>query len=118
MARDSLAELGDEALGFLCEWQTHGRASAYDPSFVRRALHYAVQILGDLAEAEDVAQEAMLRLWRVAADWRPGEVQPKIWRTASWQTFALTGCGRVSGARPALLTMLRNPKTPADRLWP
>ena len=42
-------------------------------------LRYAARILADRAEAEDVAQEAMLRLWRIAPDWRNGEAQPRTW---------------------------------------
>jgi len=34
---------------------------------------------GDRAEAEDVAQEAMLRLWRMAPGWRPGEAKVSTW---------------------------------------
>ena len=34
---------------------------------------------GDGAEAEDVAQEAMLRLWRIAPDWHPGRAQVRTW---------------------------------------
>lgn len=45
-----------------------------------RALRYAARILGgDRAEAEDVAQEAMLRLWRVAPEWRTGEAKVSTW---------------------------------------
>ncbi len=40
---------------------------------------HAARLLGDLAEAEDVAQEAMLRLWRIAPDWRPGEAKVTTW---------------------------------------
>jgi RNA polymerase sigma-70 factor (ECF subfamily) len=36
-------------------------------------------VLGDEAEAEDVAQEAMLRLWRVAPEWRAGEAKVTTW---------------------------------------
>ena len=36
-------------------------------------------MLADRAEAEDVAQEAMLRLWRVAPQWRQGEAQVSTW---------------------------------------
>jgi RNA polymerase sigma-70 factor (ECF subfamily) len=39
----------------------------------------ARRVLGDEAEAEDVAQEAMLRLWRVAPDWRTGEAKVTTW---------------------------------------
>lgn len=44
-----------------------------------RVLSYAARLLGDGAEAEDVAQEAMLRLWRIAPDWRPGEARVSTW---------------------------------------
>lgn len=43
-------------------------------------LGYARRMLGgDTAEAEDVAQEAMLRLWRIAPDWQDGRAQVSTW---------------------------------------
>ncbi len=44
-----------------------------------RLYGYAARILGDAAEAEDVVQEAMLRLWKIAPDWRPGEAKVSTW---------------------------------------
>lgn len=45
-----------------------------------RLLSYATRMLrGDRAEAEDVAQDTMLRLWRIAPDWRAGEAQVSTW---------------------------------------
>lgn len=44
-----------------------------------RAFAQAMRMLGDGAEAEDVAQEAMMRLWRIAPDWRAGEAQVTTW---------------------------------------
>ena len=44
-----------------------------------RVLAQAVRMLGDRAEAEDVTQEAMIRLWKVAPDWRQGEARVTTW---------------------------------------
>ena len=44
-----------------------------------RAFRQAFRMLGDQAEAEDIAQEAMLRLWKIAPDWRQGEAQVTTW---------------------------------------
>lgn len=40
---------------------------------------HAQRMLGDFSEAEEVAQEAMLRLWQIAPNWRPGRAQPATW---------------------------------------
>lgn len=44
-----------------------------------RLLATARRLLGDAAEAEDATQEAFLRLWRIAADWRDGEAAVGTW---------------------------------------
>lgn len=44
-----------------------------------RVLAQAMRMLADRAEAEDVAQETMLRLWRVAPDWRQNEARVSTW---------------------------------------
>lgn len=44
-----------------------------------RVLAQAVRMLGDRTEAEDVTQEAMIRLWKVAPDWRQGEARVTTW---------------------------------------
>jgi RNA polymerase sigma factor (sigma-70 family) len=47
---------------------------------VPRVLALATRLLGgDRAEAEDVAQEAMLRLWRMAPAWEEGRAQVSTW---------------------------------------
>ena len=47
--------------------------------FTPVALRVAQRMLADAAEAEDVAQEAMLRLWRMAPGWQPGEAKVATW---------------------------------------
>ena len=42
-------------------------------------LGQATRLLNDQAEAEDVAQEALMRLWKVAPDWRLGEAKVSTW---------------------------------------
>ncbi|WP_411890691.1 RNA polymerase sigma factor [Yoonia sp. SDW83-1] len=44
-----------------------------------RVLAQATRMLSDHAEAEDVAQDAMMRLWKIAPDWRQGEAQVSTW---------------------------------------
>lgn len=44
-----------------------------------RLLRLATRMLGDPAEAEDVAQESFVRLWRQAGGWRPGGARFDTW---------------------------------------
>ena len=44
-----------------------------------RVFRLAQRLLQDQAEAEDVTQEALLRLWKIAPRWEPGGAQPSTW---------------------------------------
>jgi len=79
MPLDDLSDLGDEVL--LARYAQGDRmaARALVLRLSPRVLGYAARLLGDRAEAEDVAQEAMMRLWRIAPDWRSGEAQVTTW---------------------------------------
>ena len=44
-----------------------------------RVLAQATRMLADQTEAEDVAQDAMMRLWKIAPDWRQDEAQVSTW---------------------------------------
>jgi RNA polymerase sigma factor (sigma-70 family) len=79
MAFDALSEISDEALLVLYANGDASGARLLTVRLVPRILGYAARLLGDRAEAEDVAQEAMLRLWRVAPDWRQGEAKVTTW---------------------------------------
>ena len=46
---------------------------------LRRLLALATRMLGDPIEAEDIAQECFVRLWRQAPLWRPGEGRVDTW---------------------------------------
>ncbi|MTI01874.1 MULTISPECIES: RNA polymerase sigma factor [Alphaproteobacteria] len=44
-----------------------------------RSFSVALRMLSNQAEAEDVAQEAMMRLWQMAPDWVPGQAKVSTW---------------------------------------
>lgn len=80
MAFDAHGEVSDEALMVLYANGDRHAALALTRRVTPRVLAYAARLLsGDRAEAEDVAQETMLRLWRVAPEWRQGETKVTTW---------------------------------------
>ena len=54
-------------------------ARALTDSLAPRSYAVALRVLGDAAAAEDVAQDAMMRLWRVAPDWESGSAKVSTW---------------------------------------
>ncbi|GLS86946.1 RNA polymerase sigma subunit ECF family protein [Cypionkella aquatica] len=79
MPRDTLADLADEALVVLYANGDPDAARLLSKRLVPKVLGFAGRMLSDRTEAEDVAQEAMLRLWKVAPDWRQGEAKVSTW---------------------------------------
>jgi RNA polymerase sigma factor (sigma-70 family) len=80
MALDTHDETSDEVLMVL--YANGDRSAAYTLTqrITPRVMAYAYRVLaGDRAEAEDVAQETMLRLWRMAPQWRQGEAKVTTW---------------------------------------
>lgn len=74
---DSIA--GDDAL---MARVAAGDARAFENIVNReldRTLAVARRVVGNDGEAEDVAQEALLRLWGQAARWRPGQARIRTW---------------------------------------
>lgn len=75
-----LAALEDGALMILFARGERAAARLLTARLLPRAFRHAARVLGDTAEAEDVAQEAMLRLWKAAEDWRQdGPAAPSTW---------------------------------------
>ena len=79
MPRDTLDQVSDESLLLLYAKGDPDAARLLTARLAPRALGYAARLLSDRAEAEDVTQEAMLRLWKIAPDWRRGEAQVSTW---------------------------------------
>jgi RNA polymerase sigma-70 factor (ECF subfamily) len=80
MALDSQTLPSDDMLLALYARGDPGAARALTDRLTPRLVAYAARMLaGDRAEAEDVVQETLLRLWRMAPDWRPGETQVATW---------------------------------------
>jgi RNA polymerase sigma factor (sigma-70 family) len=79
MPFDALTDVPDEALLVLYANGDPAAARALTLRFTPRVFAFAMRMLGDRAEAEDVAQDAMLRLWRVAPQWRAGEAKISTW---------------------------------------
>ena len=79
MALDALSDVSDEALLVLYANGDPGAARALTLRLTPRVLGFAARMLSDRTEAEDVAQEAMLRLWRMAPGWQQGEARVATW---------------------------------------
>ncbi|RRH76946.1 RNA polymerase sigma factor [Falsigemmobacter faecalis] len=80
MALDSdLGPASEEALLRLYANGDDQAARELSRRFLPRVLAYGRRMLGDGDEAQDVAQEAMVRLWRIAPEWRAGEAQVSTW---------------------------------------
>lgn len=79
MAFDAHTEATDEVLLILYGNGDQGAARSLVLRLGPLAYRVALRMLGDAAEAEDLAQEAMLRLWKIAPEWRQGEAQVSTW---------------------------------------
>lgn len=79
MAFDAQNELTDEALLVLYGNGDGAAARALVARLGPVAYRVAFRMLGDRTEAEDLAQEAMLRLWKIAPEWRTGEAKVSTW---------------------------------------
>ena len=85
MSDHGLADAPDEALLRLYANGDPGAARELARRLLPRTLAYARRMLGDASEAEDVSQEAMIRRWKQAPDWREGEAKVSTWM---WRVVA------------------------------
>jgi RNA polymerase sigma-70 factor (ECF subfamily) len=80
MPYDAMNERTDDELLAAYARGEAAAARALTARLAPRVLAHAYRMLGgDRAEAEDVTQEALLRLWRAAPEWRHGEAKVTTW---------------------------------------
>jgi RNA polymerase sigma factor (sigma-70 family) len=79
MAFDVMSDTSDAELLTLYANGNQAAARALMLRHAPRVLSLAKRMLKDLGEAEDVTQEAMLRLWKIAPEWREGEAKVSTW---------------------------------------
>ncbi|WP_071673584.1 RNA polymerase sigma factor [Nioella nitratireducens] len=95
-----LDQLQDDALMVLFANGEPAAARILTARLLPRVLNHAARVLGDRAEAEDVAQDAMLRLWKAAKTWTAGGAKPSTWLyrvTANLAVDRLRRAGRAVG---------------------
>ena len=79
MPYDGSTEVSDEALLVRFSNGDPVAARVLTARMAPRVLRFASRTLRDQTEAEDIAQEAMLRLWRIAPDWQQGNAKVSTW---------------------------------------
>ncbi|MFN3936203.1 MAG: RNA polymerase sigma factor [Gemmobacter sp.] len=75
-----------------------------------RILGFARRMLADPAEAEDVAQDAMLRLWRAAPGWQAGQARLSTWL---WKVVSNLCTDRLRRRRSIAIDAIAEPADPA-----
>ena len=78
-ATDASDELSDDALLRLYANGDRRAAAELTTRLAPRVYGVAMRVMNSHAEAEDVTQEAMLRLWKMAPDWQPGAAKVSTW---------------------------------------
>ncbi|MBU3258836.1 RNA polymerase sigma factor [Roseovarius sp. PS-C2] len=79
MPLDMMSDIPDEALLERFALGDAAAARALTMRLTPQVMAHAFRLLGNHAEAEDVSQEAMLRLWKIAPEWRRGEARITTW---------------------------------------
>ncbi|MGR3616542.1 MAG: RNA polymerase sigma factor [Paracoccaceae bacterium] len=69
----------DDALLVLFANGDRAAARALTDRLSPRVFAIAMRVLGNRAEAEDVTQDAMMKLWRIAPVWQQGQAKVSTW---------------------------------------
>jgi len=79
MPLDATSQVSDDALMVLFANGDSTAAQTLTLRLLPGCFSLARRLLNNEAEAEDAAQEAMLKLWRAAPKWRAGEAKVSTW---------------------------------------
>ena len=79
MAFDNVENISDDALMILFANGDEQAAVSLAYRHTPRILALAMGMLRDRTEADDVAQDALMRLWKQAPKWRQGEAKVSTW---------------------------------------
>ena len=109
MALDIMPDIPDEALLARFAQGDAAAARALTQRLTPRVMAHAYRLLGQRAEAEDVSQEAMLRLWKIAPDWRAGEARVSTWL---YRVVANLCIDRLRRGRGEALDQVPEPRDP------
>ena len=111
MPLDTLSDISDDVLLARFAKGDSAAARALTLRLTPGVLAHAVRLLGNDAEAEDISQEAMLRLWKVAPDWRAGEAKVSTWL---YRVVSNLCIDRLRKAQPDGLDTIPEPEDPRD----
>lgn len=79
MPLDASNEISDDALLVLYANGDAAAARALTLRLTPRVFGQAYRMMQNRTEAEDVTQDALLRLWKIAPEWRQGEAKVSTW---------------------------------------
>lgn len=111
----SLDAASDEALLARYGAGDPAAARALAARLVPRLIAVAARMLGgDRAEAEDVTQETMLRLWRMAPGWQTGRARVSTW---AYRVTVNLATDRLRRRRGVALDAAPEPEDGAPEAW-
>ena len=79
MQFDHLPEMSDKALLTAYAKGIPGASKILTDRFMPKIFSQAFHRVRNEADADDIAQEAMLRLWRIAPNWKQGNAKISTW---------------------------------------
>lgn len=110
MALDDLSDVSDDTLLQLYANGDQSAARSLTLRLAPRAYNQAYRMLGLQADAEDVAQDAMMRVWKIAPEWRTGEAKVTTWL---YRVVANLCTDRLRKARATSLDAIDEPMDPS-----